>query len=121
MRGVPSSLGYNPHLEAEADPWPVPRSGSATLPLHPTLAKEVNLIDHDGCYHPSFAITSPNSTSSLGKSFGVTKGLDTQVSLIRSRQVMLLLVPFPPHEPQPSEKVWRIPFHKLPLFDAACG
>ncbi len=52
---------------------------------------------------------------------GVFSGFDTQVSLIRSRQVMLLLVPLPPHEPQPSEKVWRMPFHKLPLLDAAWG
>ena len=64
-------------------------------------------------------ITSPNNSSSDGNTFGVTSGLETQVSLIRSRQVTLLLVLLPPHEPQPSEKVWRMPFHKLPLFDGA--
>ena len=51
----------------------------------------------------------------------MASGFDTQVSLIRSRQLMLLLVPVPPHEPQPSEKVWRMPFHRLPLFEADCG
>lgn len=81
----------------------------------------IELIGHRGRNHPNFAITSPNSTSSLGNCFGVAKGFDTHVSLIRSRHVMLLLVPLPPHEPQPSEKVCRIPFHKLPLFDADCG
>src|SRR3546814_9109062 len=63
----------------------------------------------------------PKSSSSEGSSFGFANGLETQVSLIRSRQVMLLLVLLPPQEPQPSEKVWRMPFHRLPLFDGACG
>jgi hypothetical protein len=31
------------------------------------------------------------------------------------------LILFPPHEPQPREKVWRIPFHKLPLLEADWG
>src|SRR3546814_9253423 len=52
-----------------------------------------------------FCITEPKSSSSEGSSFGFANGLETQVSLIRSRQVMLLLVLLPPQEPQPSEKV----------------
>src|SRR3546814_7807213 len=71
--------------------------------------------------YQSFCITEPKSSSSEGSSFGFANGLETQVSLIRSRQVMLLLVLLPPQEPQPSEKVWRMPFHRLPLFDGACG
>src|SRR5688500_12368255 len=81
--------------------------------------------NHDAiCFrgtYASFSITSPNSTSSLGSVLGVASGFDTQVSLIRSRQVMLLLVPVPPQLPQPNEKVCRMPFHKLPLLEAACG
>src|SRR3546814_10763698 len=68
-----------------------------------------------------FCITEPKSSSSEGSSFGFANGLETQVSLIRSRKVMLLLVLLPPQEPQPSEKFWRMPFHRLPLFDGACG
>ena len=51
----------------------------------------------------------------------VASGFDTHVSLIRSRHEMLLLVALPPHEPQPSENVWRIPFHRLPELEADCG
>src|SRR5690349_16106088 len=70
---------------------------------------------------PNLSITSPNRASSDGSSFGTASGFDTQVSLIRSRQLMLLLVPVPPQDPQPKEKVWRMPFQRLPLFDAAWG
>src|SRR5690606_9109219 len=72
-------------------------------------------------YYANFCITSPNNSSSLGSSFVFASGFDTQVSLIRSRQVILLFVPFPPQLPQPSENVWRIPFHRFPLFEADCG
>src|SRR5690606_8355280 len=72
--------------------------------------------------HPSAAMMSlPNSSSSLGMTLVSLSGLDTQVSLIRSRQVMLLLVALPPQLPQPSEKVWRIPFHRLPELEDDCG
>ena len=62
---------------------------------------------------------SPNNSVSEGSSFDLISGLEIQVSLIRSRQDMLLFVPLPPQEPQPNEKVWRMPFQRLPLFDAA--
>src|SRR3546814_20340083 len=68
-----------------------------------------------------FCITEPKSSSSAGSSFGFATGLETQVSLIRSRPVMWLLVLLPPQEPPPSEKVLRLPFHRLPLLHGACG
>ena len=34
---------------------------------------------------------------------------------------MFSLVELPPQLPHPSENVWRMPFHKLPLFEGACG
>jgi len=45
--------------------------------------------------------------------------LDTHVSLIKSFQVMLWLMLLPPQDPQPKLKVCRMPFHKLPLLEAA--
>src|SRR5690606_21835093 len=62
-----------------------------------------------------------NSTSSAGSSLVFARGLEIQVTLIRSCQVMLLLVLLPPQEPQPKEKVWRMPFHRLPLLEGAWG
>ena len=35
--------------------------------------------------------------------------------------LQLLDTPLPPHDPQPSENVCRIPFHRLPLLLALCG
>jgi hypothetical protein len=61
--------------------------------------------DQTSRFQPSFSITSPNSSASLGSSLVLANGFETQVSLMRSRHEMLWLVLLPPHEPQPSEKV----------------
>jgi hypothetical protein len=67
-------------------------------------------------HYYNFFITAPNISSSIGNILATFSGLDIHATLIKSSHVMLLLVPLPPHDPQPNEKVWRIPFHKLPLL-----
>ena len=44
--------------------------------------------------------------------------MDTRVSLMRSRQEILLLVPLPPHDPQPARMSGACR-STLPLFEAA--
>lgn len=93
------------------------------MPIAPSLRHhEDTTREHIGyILYQSFPLMRAKRSSSERSVLGTASGLETHVSLIKSFQVMLWLRLLLPQEPHPRLKVCRIPFHKLPLFEAACG